>query len=616
MTMGGNRLEILLTARDQASRQITGVTRKLSDMQGELRRASMMMAGGAAVLGGGLLFAMRAERQQELAVATLSQALKTIGIDYADVRDEVESTTAALQRKTNFGDEEQIQALQALVSIGGDYEQALRVLPSALDLAVGAQTDLKAASLLLGKALAGETGSLSRYGILIKEGATEAEILAAIMGKYPDLAEAAADPIIQLKNAFGDLAERLQIRDAFELLAVALGGLSRVMGLLPPSVMRSLGLALTAAFAILLSGALVLAIAAAIPAIVGLTVVLGGLTLSAGGIALVALAIAGLVVGVSMLVMHWDKVWRAITIAFEAVSDFIVGIIDSKWAWLLPGGVIAKALLEIGRHWDEIWGAIQATAETVWEAIKTVFNASFGWIMKTGAFATAITFIGELWDTVWGAVQTTASTIWSGIAGFFDWMGEDGSIVGAIRFIGTLWDTVWGAVKTVASAIWNGIEGAFSWLFEDGPLVTAIQFLGSLWDTVWTGMSGAIKAPINAIISGLNVLIDGVNLIKIPSIGVGKWSTPGFDINIPNIPPLAQGGIVTKPTLAMIGEAGPEAVIPLSSGMGRGGAPVTVNVHMPPSSVVFLQDEMSLRRLGTLVTRLVREELRGQAGFA
>jgi hypothetical protein len=68
----------------------------------------------------------------------------------------------------------------------------------------------------------------------------------------------------------------------------------------------------------------------------------------------------------------------------------------------------------------------------------------------------------------------------------------------------------------------------------------------------------------------------------VPGIG-GK----GFDV--PDIPMLAQGGIVTSPTLAMIGEAGPEAVIPLNraGGMGLGGNTITVNVNGgDPNAVV------------------------------
>jgi hypothetical protein len=47
---------------------------------------------------------------------------------------------------------------------------------------------------------------------------------------------------------------------------------------------------------------------------------------------------------------------------------------------------------------------------------------------------------------------------------------------------------------------------------------------------------------------------------------------------VPNIPYLAEGGIVTGPTLAMIGESGPEAVIPLNGKNGGMGGGVTINV--------------------------------------
>ena len=65
--------------------------------------------------------------------------------------------------------------------------------------------------------------------------------------------------------------------------------------------------------------------------------------------------------------------------------------------------------------------------------------------------------------------------------------------------------------------------------------------------------------------------------IKVPSWvpGIGG---KGFSLNIPEIPSLAAGGIVTSPTLAMIGERGPEAVVPL----GRGGAGgITINILGP-----------------------------------
>ena len=92
---------------------------------------------------------------------------------------------------------------------------------------------------------------------------------------------------------------------------------------------------------------------------------------------------------------------------------------------------------------------------------------------------------------------------------------------------------------------------------------------------VWDG----IKGYVNLWIEALNFLIRGANMIniKVPS-WVPKFGGKGFSFNIPEIPKLASGGIVTSPTVAMIGERGPEAVIPLSKG-GVGG--ITINILGP-----------------------------------
>ena len=75
-------------------------------------------------------------------------------------------------------------------------------------------------------------------------------------------------------------------------------------------------------------------------------------------------------------------------------------------------------------------------------------------------------------------------------------------------------------------------------------------------------------------------MIRGANKISItvPS-WVPKIGGKGFSLNIPEIPSLAAGGIVTKPTLALIGENGPEAVVPLGSRGASGG--ITINILGP-----------------------------------
>ena len=118
-----------------------------------------------------------------------------------------------------------------------------------------------------------------------------------------------------------------------------------------------------------------------------------------------------------------------------------------------------------------------------------------------------------------------------------------------------------------------------------------VEVLKTTWDKVWNGMKDTVKAVvnpiigfINAIIRGINGMIDGINKIEIkipdwvPLIGGNSFK---FDIpKLPEIPSMAEGGIVRSPTLAMIGERGPEAVIPLGRGGGSGGTGTTINIQI------------------------------------
>jgi hypothetical protein len=95
---------------------------------------------------------------------------------------------------------------------------------------------------------------------------------------------------------------------------------------------------------------------------------------------------------------------------------------------------------------------------------------------------------------------------------------------------------------------------------------------------------------VNGVIGGLNMLIRALNALRfnfpswVPGLG-GK----SFGLNIPTIPPislpripqLAEGGIVDRATLALIGEAGPEAVVPLGKLGAMGNVyNITVNAGM------------------------------------
>lgn len=124
-----------------------------------------------------------------------------------------------------------------------------------------------------------------------------------------------------------------------------------------------------------------------------------------------------------------------------------------------------------------------------------------------------------------------------------------------IKGIEIIWQDGWNAISTIVTDIWNVI-GA----------------------TVKTGVNDVIS-----IINGFINALDAIH-ISLPSIAIPgtKLATPAINLGftIPDIPMLAEGGFVTSPTLAIIGEQGPEAVVPLSSNSGFGqGQPIVINIQ-------------------------------------
>jgi hypothetical protein len=92
------------------------------------------------------------------------------------------------------------------------------------------------------------------------------------------------------------------------------------------------------------------------------------------------------------------------------------------------------------------------------------------------------------------------------------------------------------------------------------------QRVGGVVTTVFDSVKATVKSSINWVIEKLNSLIRSVNSVASKGAGAIGVNIPA----IPEIPMLAKGGIVTRPTLAVIGEAGPEAVVPLSGNGARG----------------------------------------------
>jgi hypothetical protein len=138
------------------------------------------------------------------------------------------------------------------------------------------------------------------------------------------------------------------------------------------------------------------------------------------------------------------------------------------------------------------------------------------------------------------------------------WTEQLGNVFNNIfRAIGTAFSNLGRAIANV----WDNIVGVFR------GAINAIADVGRrIWDPLADGFESAIdviRGIWNAFARFWNSIQISVPAVDVPFLGrVG-----GFNVGLPDLPRLAEGGIVSAPTLAIIGERGPEAVVPLSKGL-------------------------------------------------
>lgn len=206
-----SELAILISSRDNASKVIDGLSksignvgkaaaapvRALGSLGGALGDVVKLGAGFAtggliASAPGALLDMAKSAAADEQATARLAQTLRNLPGDFDQMTGAVNDAIASGQ-KLAFSDDDIRDSFQFLATATGDSNEALKRQKVALDLARGANIPLAQASKLVGKVNEENVETFKKLGITIGEGASEAEALAAIQGKFAGQAEAYAN---------------------------------------------------------------------------------------------------------------------------------------------------------------------------------------------------------------------------------------------------------------------------------------------------------------------------------------------------------------------------------------------------------------------------------------
>jgi hypothetical protein len=546
-----------------------------------IKKAAVPAGIALAALGAAAFDATKAAIQdqaaQEQLARTLATSTKATNTQVKAVEDFITQTSQAAA----VSDDELRPALATLARGTGDLEKAQQGLGLALDVAAGTGKPLAQVSEALSKAYAGNLRGLNaldpRMKELIKNGATAEEAIAVLSKTFKGDAAASADTAAGRFKGLG-----IALDETKESVGAAL--LPAVEKILPvlqkfakwaqenPNVF----LAIAAAIGVVAAG------------IIGLNVAM--MILSANPVALIigaiVVAVAGLTIGLIALYKKSETFRDIVTGAWEAVQKAVKVVVDYLRGPAEAAFTIIKGVI------DTISALIKGDFSGAWDGLKTVVGGVLDGIQNSlVAFplkiATAALDIGKaIVSGIADGVVGLATKVWDVISGMpgallklaNGWIDGLGTIGGAViqwikNGVTGLADAIWDKISGFADALWQKVKGVAEDVKDIGKNILGL--IGDVIESAATGIANIAKGAVNVVIDGLNKAIGGIN----KAIGLLNKVNPFDDVpRVPNIPRLASGGIVTQPTLALIGEAGPEAVVPLNraSGFGQG---ITINIE-------------------------------------
>ena len=355
-----------------------------------------------------------------------------------------------------------------------------------------------------------------------------------------------------------------------------------------------------------------------------------------------------LVVGTFQLVKKATGSTEAALAAAAALGMTLVGVFILLKLWLggtaltvtaLSGtitGALGLALLSVGLIiggivgiWAVLTGKINGWMAWVVTAISATAIAAglaiiFGFGIVPMAIIALVIFVVVMIIKYWDEVKAMAIAAGEWVLGALIWAGEWLAaglaaivlliygvitfIVGAVAMMGMtifqaitlpfrmIYDVVTGLWKNFQDARKKGWRGILQWLMTIPAQVKKIAAKTMI------GVINKITGAWNWVAKKMRIKIPK----WVPKIGGKKFGLP----TIPKIK-LAKGGIVNKPTNALIGEDGPEAVIPLTKknnpqGIGLGGdrGPITININASG-----ITDRTDKRALAREIGEAIRDEM-------
>ena len=304
----------------------------------------------------------------------------------------------------------------------------------------------------------------------------------------------------------------------------------------------------------------------------------GAIAVLTSPITLVIAAIAALIgVGV-LLYQNWDTVVEFAKTAWQGLSDFISGICQAIGDFFSGLWTKLQEIFEPIGQWfsekfQEGWDAIvnifsgigewfSGVFQGAWDAIVNIFTPIGSWFGQRWADVTnALANIGAWFTDMFQKAWTGLTNIFSKLGSWFGerWNDVTSALANVSAWFGNMFTSAYNALKNAFSSIGGFFSGV--WSTVQSIFVNAGQKVGSAVGGAFRSAVNAVLGTIENVVNGFIGMINGVLDTVRGLPGLGWVGSVGYV----SLPRLARGGIVDSPTVAMIGEAGKEVVMPLEN---------------------------------------------------
>lgn len=259
----------------------------------------------------------------------------------------------------------------------------------------------------------------------------------------------------------------------------------------------------------------------------------------------------------------------------KGVYDIITGILTSDMSKIFDGftetgdaimnilSTILTGLLNLTvAVLKYLWDTIVAIFQAIWDGIVAIFTPLGEWFSErwndiTTVLADVAKWFGDMFQKAWNALTNVFSSIgtWFGER----WNDVTTALANVATWFGNIFKTAFEAVKNAFSTIGSFFSGV--WTTVKNIFVNAGQMVGSAVGGAFKSAVNAVLGTIENVVNGFIGMINGVLDTVRGLPGLGWVGSVGYV----SLPRLARGGIVDSPTVAMIGEAGKEVVMPLEN---------------------------------------------------